>query len=259
LTIKENESLRSFLGRVGEEIDNWPNETSIGVLPEYCWGRNDSKSIIKELADFKKQLPQKLCLIFGTTKIESNSVLTNSAIVISKSEKIVFIPKTHTLLGERKRNQVTNGINPGVIHINDLNLGVLVCADLWDGDLTKSLAHTQQADIIAVPAFTTVPKGLADYAKQQWYSLSISRSREFVVPLIIADHAEDGIDYDVGRVTNIADPSKKHQGMSGISDFLDLPQESTVISTLDFEKIHSEIAKVSKKPDKFTDKEKDYL
>ncbi|MHA2253943.1 MAG: hypothetical protein ACXAD7_26555 [Candidatus Kariarchaeaceae archaeon] len=223
--------------RIEKEIELWPKNTAVGVFPEYCWGRNDPNSVLNELEDFKTVLPNNLCLIFGTTKIQVGDIYTNSAIIVSKERDLEFIPKSHTLLGERERNHVSNGSNPGVVHINDLSIGVLICADLWDGDLVKFLAHTQNADIIAVPAFTTVPKGFANYAKQQWYSLSISRSREFVVPLIIADHAKDGLEYDVGKATNIADPSKKHQGMSDIRDFLDLPQGNTVISNLNFKQI----------------------
>lgn len=216
----------------------WPDNITLGVFPEYCWGFSESMAVLKHVEEFINELPDNLTLVLGTTNFDTgDGYNTNNAIIINDKRKFVFIPKSHTLAGERKLRHVENGVNPGVISSSGIRIGVLVCADLWDAELVKRLVIDENADLLAVPAFTTVPKGYAAYSKQQWLSLSITRSREFVVPLIIADHAIDREEYDVGKATNIADPSKKHEDMNNFSDFLDLPQNNTIISKLDFEAI----------------------
>jgi predicted amidohydrolase len=238
LTIKPSEKLNDFTQRILTEIRSWEETVGLGVFPEYCWGGAKSSEIFEQVSIIKKAISSKMILVLGTTGIENrNGTITNNALILTKHDPLYLIPKTHTLMGERMRSNVIDGENTGVIEINGLRIGVLICADLWDGDLVKQLATTQRADLLAIPAFTTVPKGYSAYAKQQWYSLSISRSREFVIPILVADHAINGKEYDVGSATNIADPSKKHDKMVNIDDFLDLPKNATVISKLDFEAI----------------------
>jgi predicted amidohydrolase len=238
LTIMPSEKTNDFTQRILTEIKTWPEAVGLGVFPEYCWGSTKSSEIFEQVSIIKNAITSKLILILGTTSIDNgNGIITNNALILTKNNPIQFIPKTHTLMGERMRSNVIDGENTGVIEINGLRIGVLICADLWDGDLVKQLATTQRADLLAIPAFTTVPKGYSAYAKQQWYSLSISRSREFVIPILVADHAVNGEEYDVGSATNIADPSKKHDQMVHIKDFLDLPDNATVVTKLDFDAI----------------------
>ncbi len=232
-----NETSESFVTRILVEIEKWKGLVQLAVFPEYCWGLTPADLVLEQVEIISKNIPNDLILVIGSSGFELNRKITNNAIIVKKNKEVQFVPKTHTLLGEQKRSNVVSGVNPGVIKISGLNIGVLICADLWDADLVKKLVKNQNADILAIPAFTTVPRGYSLYSRRQWLSLSLTRSREFTIPIIIADHGENGIDYDVGKATNIADPSKKDPKMSKTMDFLEFPVGDSVIHTLNFKLI----------------------
>ena len=156
--------------------------------------------------------------------------------IILLNHKIQFSPKELVLSGERN---IVGGKNIGAIIYNGVRLGVLICADLWSARLVEELVIVQKIDLLLVPAFTVVPIKYGKYAKQQWLSLGISRSREFIVPIVIADHGVNGSDYDVGGVSCIIDPSKKSAQMSKQEDFVDLVanDEYYTCYTFDLDKI----------------------
>ncbi len=76
-----------------------------------------------------------------------------------------------------------------------------------------------------------------NYAQVQWFSLAIVRSRELLVPIAIADHKNKSINFDVGEVTLIVDPSLKESKLKLQSDFLFLPINGSIVKTIDLEDI----------------------
>ena len=82
-----------------------------------------------------------------------------------------------------------------------------------------------------------VPKGLGMYARYQWFALALTRSREFVTPIVIADHLLSTQDYDVGASSLIADPAVKHPGISTLEAFFTLPTGQITTASLNRERI----------------------
>lgn len=140
--------------------------------------------------------------------------------------------------------EISNGLSPGsnngVFQFRGVNIAVVVCADLWNRKLLEKIILGKDADLLLVPALTTVPKEHENYGKYLWYSLVITRSREFVIPIVVADHRYLNHEkYDVGNTTMIVDPSVKKREIFSIEDFIEIPQQgkSNVIHILDLDKI----------------------
>lgn len=238
LTISRDENLSSFIKRITRSLLTLPKETDIVVFPEYCWGRTPFVEVINSLERVKSDF--RFNIIFGSHAFQlNNKATTNNAIISIINHELLYSSKTIPMEGERERNNVEPGLNIGVIEIKAIKFGVLICADLWNWKLVYDLVVKKGAELLIVPAFTVVPKGYREYAKYQWLSLAITRSREFVIPIVIADHHENGVEYDVGAVSCIIDPSIKNDRIKNIEDFVILPTGELAIYTINFDPINS--------------------
>jgi len=236
LTIFTDENIFSFTNRITEYLLQVPKETDIVVFPEYCWGHAHFKEIIKYLERIKSEF--RFTIIFGSHPFQlDKQKTTNNAIISIINRKIMYSPKTITMEGEKERNNIEPGENIGVVNLGDIKLGVIICADLWNWKLIYNLVVNQGAELLVVPAFTVVPKGYRDYAKYQWLSLAITRSREFVVPIVIADHHLNTQEYDVGAVSCVIDPSIKNEKIKAVEDFVILPVGELATYTINFDLI----------------------
>ena len=156
------------------------------------------------------------------------------------NNKLYFSSKERVLSREKERG-VLAGHNLGAITYKGIKLGVVICADLWNAKLIEDLVVARKIDLLLIPSFTVVPTDYSKYAKQQWLSLGISRSREFIIPLVIADHGTHGKEYDVGKVSCIIDPSLKSAKMKTQEDFINtIPKNEDYISRIiDLNKIEN--------------------
>lgn len=240
LTINNFDSITSFAKKLKEIIYSWDEDTFIGVFPEYCWGHTDIEQVNIVLEDLISDPKIKCGLILGTVATKENDGTSKNKAIILLKNKIYYSSKEKVLSREKERN-ITIGKNIGAINYDGIRIGVLICADLWSAKLLEDLIITQKIDLLLIPAFTAVPKEYGDYARQQWLSLGISRSREFIIPIVIADHAIHGSDYDIGGVSCIIDPSWKSPKMKKQEDFLKLisKKEYYVSYTFDLEKIEN--------------------
>lgn len=237
LTISPDEDLSSFIKRVTGSLLTIPKDTDIVVFPEYCWGHTPFTEVISSLERIKSDF--RFNVIFGSHAFQlTNAATTNNAIISIIDHELLFSSKTIPMEGERERNNIEPGLNIGVIEVKNIKFGVIICADLWNWKLVYDLVVKQGAELLIVPAFTVVPKGYREYAKYQWLSLAITRSREFVIPLVIADHHVNGIEYDVGAVSCIIDPSIKNESIKNIDDFVILPKGELATYTIDFDPIN---------------------
>ena len=240
LTNENSNTLKQYLAKIKEIICSLNKEhITILILPEYCWGSISSIEFENSLSNIQALLGDNDYIVYGTYPWKKNGERYNMAFFGNNSGIIQEIPKTRVLEGEIKRNQVVSGINPGVINVKDLKIAVIICADIWDNILLNKIIKDQQADILLIPSFTVVPKGHSDYAKMQWYSLAIVRSREYLVPIAIADHMENknNSNYSTGKSTLIVDPSLKHEKMRLYEDFLELPKNNVSILEIELDEI----------------------
>lgn len=232
-----SQSLESFKEELLNGITNLPSETDFCVLPEYCWGMTEFNQVLTIIEDVKSlQLP--ICFVMGSIAIKTDeSGIHNQAIILFPNGELYFVPKTNVLSGEANRQGVKSGQNNQTFSYNGIRFGVLICADLWNYNILEKLILEQKAELLLVPALTVVPPGLSAYAKIQWYSLGIARSREFIIPMVISDHSENNEDYDVGNASCIIDPSLKSSEMQKIEDFLMLSTSNMVSYELDLNKV----------------------
>lgn len=229
-------SCQEFVTSLVKEIESWPDGVDIAVFPEYCWGHCSEDFVIAEIRTLQKQNFFRFPIVFGTiAKKRDDGTYTNSAIIVLDNEEVNYIDKISVLTPEQNSRSVRTGFNSGVIKTRKFRYSIVVCADLWNFELVKSLTIDQNADILLVPSFTAVPKGYGDYAREQWYSLAITRSRELVIPIAIADHEATNSDYDVGKVSLIVDPSVKIDTIKKNMDLLYLSTSTTLIKTINLD------------------------
>ena len=232
-------SCQEFITSLVREIESWPDRIDIAVFPEYCWGNCSEDFIIDEIRTLQKQNFFKFPIVFGTiARKRAHDTYTNSAIVVLNNKEVEYIDKISVLTPEQNSRNVRTGSNSGVIKTRKFSFSIVVCADLWNFELVKSLTIDQNADILLVPSFTAVPKGYGDYAREQWYSLAITRSRELIIPIAIADHKVTKSDYDVGDVSLIVDPSIKIDTIKKNKDLLYLPSGISLIKTINLDDIN---------------------
>lgn len=237
ISINPSEELSSFMNRIITSLRKLPLETDIVVFPEYCWGDNNINEISIFIESIKSDFH--FNIIFGSHPFQlSNNKTTNNAIISIIDNKTRYSSKTVPMEGEKERNNIEPGTNTGVIDLSKVKIGILICADLWNWKLVRDLIVNQGAELLLVPAFTVVPKNHRAYAKYQWLSLAITRSREFVIPIVIADHYSNGEDYDVGAVSCVIDPSIKNENIKLIEDLIILPSDQIVTYTLNFDNIN---------------------
>jgi len=213
--------------------------TTIFLLPEYAWGDVDPFHISKVTTQLQSLLRDHQYLLYGSYVTEQESGSYNTAGIVSRTSLLGEVQKTNVLDDEKSRNNVVSGVNPGAIEIEGIRVGIVICADLWNGELLTWLVEDEKIDLLLIPAFTVVPPDYHSYAKIQWYSLAIVRSREFLIPLAIADHSDSTERYAVGAVTSIVDPSLKQSSMRSQEDFLILSDNHIVSAELDLDEVQA--------------------
>ena len=224
-----------YLDKIEDIILKSP-QNFVGVLPEYCWGALDQASVLENVDHVQGLLSQSQYMMLGSAPLDHNGAVYNSGILVGGNGLRKFYPKRNVLDEETKRG-VVSGINPGVTMIGTLKVQSVICADLWNAEYLLESVVNDGIDLLLVPAFTAVPKGYSAYARTQWHSLALTRSREFIVPIVVADHYLHQPRYDVGQVTCIVDPSRKMESMKTIGDFM-IHSPSEVISyEIDFSNI----------------------
>lgn len=234
-TNKDADTLDHYISYISGIIRDAPDH-SIIVLPEYAWGELSNTNFDQVVSKIQKKIQKNQQIILGSYPQKIQHQVYNCAIYLNGSGTRILVPKSHVLEEEKKRAGIVGGENPGIIKYNGINIAVLICADLWDSNIMQKIVP--QADILVVPAMTTVLPKHSSYAKYQWYSLLITRSREFIVPIIVADHKTGTQNYDVGGVTSIVDPSWKNPSMEHTEDFFHLPTNGLVSASIDLNKVN---------------------
>lgn len=193
-----------FKQQIINEIQKLPADCLLWMLPEYCFRDTAPAEVMdfihNELMSF---IPKPLTVILGTIEFTLNEKYTNNAIIIH-DQQIWFRPKTKILKGEEK-NGLVKGDNAGIIQLPFFNLGVLVCADLWDNSLVKKLVK-QKVDILAVPAWTATTDG--ETALNDWSSLARTESTGKSIIVAVCDHfqAPPNSHHEVAGATQIRSP-----------------------------------------------------
>ena len=107
-------------------------------------------------------------------------------VVDRRGQEVGSYHKRVLFAGEQGERQTGDG--PGVFELAGVQLGVLICADLWDPALARCLLD--RVDLVCVPAKTTVPTaGHTDYARRLWWNLALTRAMENALPIVVSDWA----------------------------------------------------------------------
>lgn len=165
---------------------------SMLVLPEYALGntiRQSSKVIDYELilADCK-ELTKKFNfnLFSGSAAINENGLWMNRSFIIDSNGKTQFYDKQKLFNYEKKLNFSPGSKSLVVTLPDEIRVQILICSDFWFPELIRD--EINLPDAVLVPAMSVVPKeNLVGYGKWLWHSLAITRSRENVLPVAVAD------------------------------------------------------------------------
>lgn len=230
--IRNDKPYQEWLDEVEETVREIGADVT--VLPEYAWGRKPLT--LKELEQMIKGRNWEGTVVAGTAVIDMADKKSNQAIVITEKGDLITIPKNSPMHHERAQ---------GIIGMQDLKvvetkhgikLGILICADLWHHSLVDAYLSIG-IDMLAVPTMSVTLPNHEHYARMLWYSLAVTRSREFVLPIVVSDHP--GTEKaTTGFASAIVDPSVKNADIRTIEDFLELPDKTGVAkATIDFDKI----------------------
>ncbi len=229
--LRNNLSLQHWLDLIETHIEEV--ETDVVVLPEYAWGR---KPLGLDELHILEEREWKGTIIAGTAVIDDNGTRSNQAVVITNENRVVTIPKNSPMYHERERG-IRGIYDPKVIIVDQgIKLGVMICADLWHHSLVNDYVD-RGIDALMVPTMSVTLPQHGNYAKTLWHSLTVTRSREFVLPIVVSDHP-GGEKTTTGFASAIADPSKKDPSLQSLKDFLNLPDENGIaMANVDFERI----------------------
>jgi predicted amidohydrolase len=196
-----DEDFNVYKKEIIKKIEKSPSDTLLIVLPEYCWRLTPPAEVFGFIEELKVSIPKELTLVLGTLEFTLNGKYTNNSIILHDG-MLWYVPKTKILDTEVEAG-LSAGKNPGVIVLPRFNLGVLVCADLWEGSFLNELVIKQKADIVAVPAWTSTSRGNRKYGRREWRSLATAKSLEYSVCVAVADHVINGKIMDVCNATII--------------------------------------------------------
>lgn len=131
----------------------------------------------------------------------------NSTVVYGRQGQRLGCYNKRQLFGFELRRGVQPGDGPLALEIEGVNVGVLICSDLWHPELTRPLAD--QIALLCVPAQTTIrPESEPAYARMLWHTLAMTRAQENVVAVVVSDQAVSSLaPFRCGGVSSITDPS----------------------------------------------------
>lgn len=86
----------------------------------------------------------------------------------------------------QEQGRIVPGKADGLIVVDDLRIGLLICGDLWHPELARE--YLKRADLLCVPARSGVPaESHVAYARALWWSMALTRATENALPVIVAD------------------------------------------------------------------------
>lgn len=217
------------------------------MFPEYLFGRDPVD--FDALKKFTSSWEFPTNILLGTFVIKYKDTMINTALLIDLQHSYHLIGKQNPMHNERSRG-VSGLKHPGELpfakNVMDLNLksgkvlrtGIIICSDIWQAPLIREIAD-QGAELLLIPAMTVTLPDHGDYAKIQWHALSLARSREFVLPIVVCDNPMKVENYETGQATVAVDPSVKHAKLQTLEDFLMLPSNGYLWASFDLEKIQA--------------------
>ncbi|MHA1983032.1 MAG: carbon-nitrogen hydrolase family protein [Candidatus Hodarchaeales archaeon] len=169
--------------------------SSLMVLPEYALGNKirfpTSKINYEEILDECKDLTTKFNfnLFAGSAAVNEEEKWKNRCFFINSEGEIQFYDKQKLFNYEKKLN-FSAGEKSKIFELpHGIRCQTLICSDLWYPELIRDYI-TDLPDIVVVPAMSVVPqKDLIGYGRWLWHSLATTRSRENVLPVVVADWA----------------------------------------------------------------------
>ncbi len=241
-TISKGQSILDFMIYQSQLVYDKTKELNpdMIVFPEYSFGRDLLKSSdLENLINL--YVEPHPTLVLGTGVHQAKDKYRNTAIVLSKSNEIHLIQKSHLMSHERDKGLIAkdwNNLSQNIVEFsNGLKAGIVICADLWNSEFIGMLV-AKGIDILLVPTMSVTLDNHDMYARYQWYSLALVRSREFVIPIVVSDQLSRPR-VTTGFASCIVDPSVKNSKIKSLEDFLILPDKAGVAyGEIDLSKIN---------------------
>ncbi len=90
------------------------------------------------------------------------------------------------VLFSREADRRIAGTDSGIVELDGLRIGVLICADLWWPEPARAMLD--RVDVLCVPAKTTVAtEPHTTYARAVWHNLALVRAMENGVAVVVSD------------------------------------------------------------------------
>ena len=140
---------------------------------------------IGHLKEWTKDHPN-VVLVPGTYLLKRESgKMSNRADVISAGKVLTSVDKRHSFAEEQKHLSL-NKTKPQIIETMGIKYSIAICADFWFLNTFREVF--MECDLILGPIQAVVSNNdYSQYGKFYWNALSITRAKENVVSLCIAD------------------------------------------------------------------------
>jgi len=174
-------------------IENLPQALDIVILPETWTGIPPTQwndSLTEKALQFLQNLGRTSQInVVGGTIVQQDKDGKRHIVtpIVDRQGNLVGQYAKQTLFGQ-EQDVFTPGNRTNIFDLGGIRVGVLVCADLWRGELAQNLRG--QIDILCVTAKTSTPSDEhVLYARQLWHSLALTRAMENGFPVVVSDWA----------------------------------------------------------------------
>ena len=135
LTRLEHETFLQYSDKLITEIKQIPLDNLIAVFPEYNWGQSSIEEILDFIDSVKDEEANGKSILFGSAPFSlEGGKPTNNAILLDDQGNTSYFAKSHPMKEETRRHHLVKGNGPHEVRIKGINVGILICADLWDSE-----------------------------------------------------------------------------------------------------------------------------
>ncbi|MHA1449015.1 MAG: carbon-nitrogen hydrolase family protein, partial [Candidatus Hodarchaeales archaeon] len=171
------------------------------LLPEYFSGAiPGNKNYNGEIIDFIKELAgYSGSVVCGSTLwVENSDLYSNKCIIYGPDEELITTSLKQKPFKSEKGTNFRKGEGFGYFQLNGFKFGISICNDTWWPVSYRE--GLKECEIVLIPIMSSVEnQAMINYGRLTWWNLAMTRSKENVQYLVVADHAAGTRRIEAGR------------------------------------------------------------
>ncbi len=128
------------------------------------------------------------CMVVGGSHHEQRgNRVVNCGVVANPDGDIVAHYDKQRPYGIEVAQGIASGDTLGQFRLNERNVVVLICFDLWFSDLFQQMEIW--SDVVVIPSFSVSQRTFPESAQNLWQHMTVSRAHEFATYIGVSDWA----------------------------------------------------------------------